>query len=275
MTRHLPAKFDSVNDEANSFLERVESKDPDALARYEKYNEHDAPSLQSIQAVLAREYGFAKWADLKNQFPHFDGPISPEEHARAYDQIAQRWRDDSFPRARGVEEHKRALSFLGGGTTALDVGCGCNTRISSLLESAGMTVDGVDISKRMIELARTANPGQRLFHADICTWELPRRYDFITAWESIMHVPLNELESVILKLMLGLNPGGVFIFTLAAVNHPTQITNSGMGPNVYNGDLGLPQTIALIAKAGCICKHLELYAPPFGLFAVVQRTDLE
>ena len=73
---------------------------------------------------------------------------------------------------------------------ALDVGCGCNGRLIDLLRSEGFTVEGIDVSERMVALARRRDPDVQFYHADICEWNLPRKYDFITGWDSIWHVPL-------------------------------------------------------------------------------------
>ena len=159
--------------------------------------------------------------------------LTPEATGQAYDQIADRWQDNAFDSTRGLDAHRRALGLLKNGQYALDVGCGCNSRVASLLREAGLTVEGVDVSARMIELARQTMPDQTFHHADICTWSLPRAYDFITAWECVMHLPLTEVDGVLSKLMSGLAPGGVFLFTAAAIAGPFEGSNDAMGPEVY------------------------------------------
>ena len=49
--------------------------------------------------------------------------------------------------------------------------------------------------------------------ADISAWPLPRAYRFISAWDSIWHVRLEQQRPLMLKLMRGLEPGGVFLFS--------------------------------------------------------------
>jgi hypothetical protein len=51
----------------------------------------------------------------------------------------------------------------------------------------------------MIKLARQRHPDITFYHADICKWDFPRTYDFISAWDSIWHLPLSEQELVLQK----------------------------------------------------------------------------
>jgi predicted TPR repeat methyltransferase len=106
--------------------------------------------------------------------------------ASAYDELAERWLDGRFNDSNGVAQHARALAFLprGAGGWALNVGCGCNTRLNAPMRDHGLDIEGIDISARMIALARDADPGVLLHHADVCEWRTGRSYRFISAWDS-------------------------------------------------------------------------------------------
>ena len=123
--------------------------------------------------------------------------------ASAYDRIAERWLDDRFDRSNGVRQHALALRFLDGAGTgwALDVGSGCSTRFHSLLRGHGLRIEGIDVSARMLALARAADPRIVLHQADVRTWRPARRYRFISAWDSIWHVALEDQRGVMHKLM--------------------------------------------------------------------------
>jgi len=118
--------------------------------------------------------------------------MTPCEIAKSYDQLAERWNSDQFPRDNGIEQHKRAVVFLKERPHDLDIGCGSSGRIIDLLISYGFAVEGFDISSRMIKLAKQGHPDVTFHHADICEWEFPRKYDFISAWDSIWHLPLAQ-----------------------------------------------------------------------------------
>jgi 2-polyprenyl-3-methyl-5-hydroxy-6-metoxy-1,4-benzoquinol methylase len=196
----------------------------------------------------------------------------PSEIAKSYDQIAERWSSASFPRTNGLAQHERAIAFLRQKRLALDVGCGSSGRLIDLLSHHGFGVEGVDIAQRMIELAQARHPTVTFHHADICQWPLPRQYDLISAWDSIWHIPLPAQEPVMRKLMAGLAPGGVLIFTTGGLDAPTEKVDSAMDVPVYYSVLGIPKLLRLIETCGCVCRHLEYdQYPESHLYLIVQK----
>jgi predicted TPR repeat methyltransferase len=195
--------------------------------------------------------------------------------AAAYDTLAERWMDEAFERGNGLRQHERALSFLAAeeGGWALNVGCGCNTRFNAPLRRRGLRIEGVDISARMLALATEADPDVLLHHADVCEWQPPRSYRFISAWDSIWHVPLAEQRPLMLKLMRALDAGGVLIFSAGGLDVAGEHVDATMGPEVYYGTLGIPDLLALIEDAGCTLRHLEFdQLPEKHLCVIAQRT---
>jgi 2-polyprenyl-3-methyl-5-hydroxy-6-metoxy-1,4-benzoquinol methylase len=182
--------------------------------------------------------------------------MQPAEIADSYDSIAHRWLEPHL-NMNGIRQHERALQFRQKGGLALDVGCGCNGRFNRLLQSQGYQVEGLDISSEMISLAKKHNPNSTYYHADVCTWIPTKQYDFISAWDSIWHVPIDCSQTVLLKLIGALNPGGVFIWTTGGLDGPEEKRDSCMGPPMYYSVLGIPKTLQIIADAGCVCRHLE------------------
>jgi hypothetical protein len=109
----------------------------------------------------------------------------------------------------------------------------------------------------MIELARIGDPATPVHKADICDWALPRRYILISAWDSIWHVSLTKQRQLILKLMRALEPAGVLLFTAGGLDHPSEHTDSHMGPALYYASLGIPEFLRVIEEGGGVCRHLE------------------
>ncbi len=198
--------------------------------------------------------------------------MNPGEVARSYDQLAEQWNSDSYPRDYGIRQHERAIAFLREKRTALDIGCGSSGRIIDLLMSHGFDVEGLDFSRRMIELAKKRHPSITFHHVDICEWDGLRKYDFISAWDSIWHLPLANQEPVLKKIMQSLAPGGVFIFTTGGLDAPSEKVDSAMGPQMYYSVLGIPNTLKLISETGCVCRHLEYdQYPELHLCIIAQR----
>lgn len=198
--------------------------------------------------------------------------MKPVEIADTYDQLADLWASPQFPRDNGLAAHRRALAFTRGRGHALDVGCGSSGRIVQTLLDAGLTVDAIDVSPRMVELASARHPGVPFTCADICTWVLPRQYEFITAWDSIWHVPLRDHASVLAKLLNGLSPLGVCLFTMGGLDEPGEKTDAAMGPPAYYSTLGIAGVVDLVTRNQCVLRHFEFDQHPAShLYAIVQR----
>jgi 2-polyprenyl-3-methyl-5-hydroxy-6-metoxy-1,4-benzoquinol methylase len=204
--------------------------------------------------------------------------MRPSEIAESYDAIADRWLKPSLE-PNGIRQHEHALRFRAGAVAgdgvngvALDVGSGCSGRFIRLLQGRGYEVEGLDVSARMIALARERNPEVTFHHVDVCEWSPPRLFDFITAWDSIWHVPLAQHEALLRKLCGALAPGGVFIWTTGGLDGPTEKGDSAMGPPVWYSVLGISETLRTIADAGCVCRHLEYdQLPELHVFLIVQK----
>jgi len=195
--------------------------------------------------------------------------------ATAYNTLAPRWLDGEFDGSNGVAQHKRALELISGGdgtAWALSVGCGCNTRFNPLLREHGLKIEGVDISGRMVELARMADPEVQLHHADICDWLPERTYRFISAWDSIWHVRLDRQRPLMRKLAAMLDIGGVMLFSAGGLDGPEEHTDSSMGPEIYYSTLGIPAILGELQDSGCALRHLEFDQwPQLHLVVMAQR----
>ncbi len=199
--------------------------------------------------------------------------MHPTEIARSYDSIADVWLQPHI-QTNGIDQFKRAIQFSSNRGFALDIGCGSSSRFLDLLRDQGFHVEGLDLSKEMILRARRNRPDIDFHHADICTWDFPRQYDFISAWDSTWHLPLDQQEPVLRKICAGLSPGGVLIFTTGGLDGPAEKSDSAMGPPVYYSVLGIPETLRLLAQFDCVCRHLEFdQHPEKHLYIIAQKAE--
>lgn len=198
--------------------------------------------------------------------------MTPQQIAAAYDKIADHWDCPEFNFHEGIAQHRRALQFAPEQGLALDVGCGASGRFIELLLKQGFAVEGLDLSSAMLARAKRRHP-QLLFHqADICLWQFPQRYDFISAWDSIWHVPLAEQLAVLRKLCDGLNSGGVLIFTTGGVEQADEITNPCFEQPLYHAAPGIPAILHTLSQADCACRHLEFdQYPEKHVYLIAQR----
>jgi 2-polyprenyl-3-methyl-5-hydroxy-6-metoxy-1,4-benzoquinol methylase len=195
--------------------------------------------------------------------------MRPFEVAHSYDQLAQLWAGSDFHRDNGIPQHRRALQFVSTPGKALDVGCGSSGRFIDLLMEHGFEVEGIDISAEMIRLTRERHPQVVFHHANLVEWTPPHAYDFISAWDSVWHVPLASQEAVWMKLLRALSPSGVMILSTGGLDEPGEVQNTHMGVPMYHATPGVPALCRLIAEAGCVIRHLEYDQWPEKHLAVV------
>ncbi len=91
----------------------------------------------------------------------------------------------------------------------VDVGCGPG-HVSAFLAEAGATVEGIDLSPAMIDIAREQHPGLAFREADMFT--LPYADGSVgglLAFYAIVHLQTAELGAVVAEIHRVLAPGGL------------------------------------------------------------------
>jgi SAM-dependent methyltransferase len=101
----------------------------------------------------------------------------------------------------------RVAEYVAPGSEILDVGCGVGLALSILSEKFRAT--GVDVSSRMVELARERSPHTPVVLGDFLTADLPAAYDAI--WEqAVLHLFPSVTEGVIFERFRALlKPNGI------------------------------------------------------------------
>lgn len=198
--------------------------------------------------------------------------MDTKQQAAHYDQIAEHWNGDNFNRKNGIEQHKRALRLVKNKGHAIDIGCGSSGRILDLMVEQGFNSEGLDYSKKMLAFARERHPHLTFYHADICEWEFPKLYDFISAWDSVWHAPLIEQESILRKLCGALSHKGILIYTSGVVDEAGEGDNNFLGQALHHAALGVTKLLDIVADSGCVCRHLENDDyPAQHLYLIIQR----
>ena len=90
----------------------------------------------------------------------------------------------------------------------LDAGCGSG-RDTLMFKSLGYEVTAIDGSIEMCKLA-SEYAGQEVLHMQFQDIEFDSIFDGIWASASLLHVPSNEIEGVLIKLKNSLKENGIF-----------------------------------------------------------------
>ncbi|MEV0845495.1 class I SAM-dependent methyltransferase [Streptomyces sp. NPDC049954] len=114
---------------------------------------------------------------------------------------------DETPEERAVLAHFAHLIRTAGGSSVADVGCGPG-RVTAHLGGLGLDTFGIDLSPGMVEVARRDHPGLRFETGSMTDLPLPdASVDGLIAWYSLIHVPDEEIGTVLAQFRRVLRPG--------------------------------------------------------------------
>ncbi|MFF1876615.1 class I SAM-dependent methyltransferase [Leifsonia sp. NPDC058230] len=177
---------------------------------------------------------------------------------QSYDTVADNYTD--FTRA-AMDRSPVARSFLDVFSTlvgmqgrVLDAGCGPGW-VTAYLHDNGLEISGIDLSPRLIEIARTNHP-EISFDVGSIT-ELPvasHSLAGITCWWVLHHVPDSSLGTVMAQFSEKLEPGGYLLVGghLGASTHTKTEGYGGLPMNVHMAKRPLEIFAELIESHGFV-----------------------
>jgi len=188
------------------------------------------------------------------------------ELAKYYD-LMYSWKDykkDTDRIRELISEYKKS-----NGKELLDVGCGTGKHLEHLEDNFSCT--GIDISKEMLDVARSNVKEVKFIQADMITLDLDKKFDaIITLFSSVGHVKTYvNLRKTIQNLASHLKKGGVVIiepwFTRSFFKdgHPSMITYDGEDIKIarlcvskIEGNASVLEMHYLVAERNKDVKHL-------------------
>ncbi|RSN37950.1 SAM-dependent methyltransferase [Amycolatopsis sp. WAC 01416] len=132
-----------------------------------------------------------------------------------------------------------------------DVGCGPG-HVTAHLASLGLEVTGVDLSPKMIEVARRQHPELRFFVGSMTALDLPDgELGGLVAWWSIFHLPPEVLPAVFAEFRRVLAPGGRLLLGFHVGDERLSPETAYGHPVTYDAYLLEPGKVAdLLGRAG-------------------------
>jgi SAM-dependent methyltransferase len=132
----------------------------------------------------------------------------------SYDTVAVSYADQVRDAIAGHQYLRATLALFadsvraaGGGPVA-DVGCGPG-QVTAYLHKLGVDAFGIDLSPGMIDVARRDHPGLRFEVGSITDLNLPAAsVAGLLAWQSLIHIPDDEVPTVFGHFHRALRPGG-------------------------------------------------------------------
>lgn len=129
--------------------------------------------------------------------------------ADTYNKVAEDWHKDHLRDTWWQEGTDKFLTYLEPGSRIIDVGCAGGYKSQYLMER-GMSVLGIDISKKFIEIAKREYPAGEFRVIDMNKIDQMReKFDAVFAQASILHLPKKEGATILKKFSDVLKPGGI------------------------------------------------------------------
>ncbi|MEU5959483.1 class I SAM-dependent methyltransferase [Streptomyces sp. NPDC047525] len=176
----------------------------------------------------------------------------------SYDTVAASYADltrhllDETPQEREVLALFADLVRGQGHGPVADVGCGTG-RITGHLRTLGLDAFGIDLSPGMTDVARRDHPGVRFDLGSMTELALAdASVSGLVAWYSLIHIPDDEISSVLAHFRRVLRPGGPLLLSFH-VGDESQLKTEGYGGHpmkVYVHRRQHDQTIEWLDEAG-------------------------
>ncbi len=129
----------------------------------------------------------------------------------SYDKMGERYHN-SRNNEKFNSELKKFSSLLPNSAEVLDAGCGVGRPTSEFLVNKGFNVTGVDISKKMVELAKVNVPSATFYQKNILTLDFPdNAFDGIICVYTLWHIPREEHSKIFDNFHRMLKQNGILV----------------------------------------------------------------
>lgn len=125
-----------------------------------------------------------------------------------YNRIAEDWHKDHLSDDWWQEGTNMFISYLKTGDTVLDVGCGSGVK-AKYLSNSGLKVTGIDISDKMIEIAKREAPKSMFYALAMESLDdLDETFNGVLSQASLLHTHKKDAGEIFAKMVRKLKPEG-------------------------------------------------------------------
>ena len=132
-----------------------------------------------------------------------------------------------------VDDIKRGFSYINKkDPKILEIGCG-NGREAKEIVKRTSDYSGIDISEKLIEIARRENPDSKFEVADTENYIFPKGIDIIFAFASLLHSDKSKIKKIFDLACEALNKEGIFYLSLKYGNYQELTKEDEFGTRTY------------------------------------------
>jgi SAM-dependent methyltransferase len=231
-------------------------------------------SLNTIQEVTENFYTERNnlcllfYTDCIIIFSQENHKMNSKDLGEKYNLISDWWTEEQSKNPEyGMYYIRKAMGFAKRKSKFLDLGCGSTCRVIDEALKNEFEVTGIDISSKMIELAKERHPNIDLVNIDFLEWETKDQFDLIIAWDSIFHAPIHLQKKITIKMCQMLSPEGILLFTCGTYAGEA----SGTMQNVLfkYGSIGFRGYLDVIENMNCKIILIEEDQYPSGHLVVM------
>lgn len=182
-----------------------------------------------------------------------------------YNKIAETYANTYYGDSIDIPYIDTFMSYLPIHPHVLDVGCGSG-RFTPYFVSKNCKVEGIDLSEKMIEIAKKRIPDGIFKQMDMRKLEYPdNTFDGLYLGYSIIHIVSNEVEKTLLEQKRVLKPGGI-IFIIAQKGHSDHIAPAPANENevLFFNFFTIDQLIYHLKQTGfeIVYQNVEIFQNP-------------
>ncbi|NVM18633.1 MAG: class I SAM-dependent methyltransferase [Candidatus Lokiarchaeota archaeon] len=167
---------------------------------------------------------------------------------KGYDRIAE-----DYYSHRNLSKFNNELeefaSLLPDNARILDVGCGAGIPTARFLTERGIRVTGIDLSDKMLSLARDNVPSAEFIKMDMNTLEFNENtFDGIISVYALFHVPKENHLEIFKRFFKILKPGGILMINTGVSE--SEGTSRFFGVPMFWSNFNPKTTLDLVKQAG-------------------------
>lgn len=195
-----------------------------------------------------------------------DNETAKDVVRRGYDALSARYDEAYGGETKYSDWLDEILTRLPGQSAVLDLGCGSGVPVALALAEAGHRVTGVDLSEVQVSRARTRVPAATFIQADATGLHLPAAsFDAVLSFYALIHIPLDEQQSLVRRIAEWLRPGGLFVATVGSTAW-TGAEENWLGGNVpmWWSHADASTTRTWLERAGLVVEREEFISEGSG-----------